>query len=539
MQSDCDSRQNLDTRCSADARRSPLGDCATMLLLVHACFTVASWVTGGWESPYVWTMICASCWLILKGTGGVRSPKISLPITITILAGMWLTFPRDVGTIADWLFHGPFSPLVLAALLCSIVIIDLWALCKRQGVQILSLLSRHWGWGLAILFVTYMIVVPGVDAILEHFEEPVSSRVLEDMSFAEAVRLRTTETFFTVWFFALGATVGSYLNVIVYRIPRGESLVTKRSACPQCSSPIAGRDNVPVLGWIWLKGKCRSCQLPISIRYPTVEAVTGSLFLLLYFAELLSGGQNLPVRIPNHHAGVVWILFYTKWDLVGLFSYHCLLLVALLTWSLIRYDRNQVRWQSVLTTGGLAVIPLLIWPHLHLVHWGDPSIPYSQRTVTDALIGAGLGGIVGGILGVIVIWFSQRAGETVSAGRAYGEGLALTGIMLGWQAACSVLALSMLLRLVQLSLARNWGWSFLYKWPWTGALFLAVVTQLLCWRLLVATLIDWWPTRGIGIVPMIVWLGTIVSASVALWLRPSIARVESHALASRRQQVHA
>src|ERR1700709_872332 len=82
--------------------------------------------------------------------------------------------------------------------------------------------------------------------------------------------------------FAFGACIGSFLNVVVWRLPRGESLVTPPSHCPKCNTPLAWYDNVPVFGWIFLRGKCRYCKEPISARYPIVEAVTGALFVFYY-----------------------------------------------------------------------------------------------------------------------------------------------------------------------------------------------------------------------------------------------------------------
>ncbi len=76
---------------------------------------------------------------------------------------------------------------------------------------------------------------------------------------------------------AVGAIFGSFLNVVAYRLPRGESLARPRSRCPQCQTPIKPYDNVPVLSWLALRGRCRSCRAPISARYPLVEAMTGLL----------------------------------------------------------------------------------------------------------------------------------------------------------------------------------------------------------------------------------------------------------------------
>jgi leader peptidase (prepilin peptidase) / N-methyltransferase len=77
----------------------------------------------------------------------------------------------------------------------------------------------------------------------------------------------------------LGLAVGSFLNVVSYRLPRGESLSRPPSRCPACGAPIRARHNVPVLGWLVLRGRCADCSAPISVRYPAVELATGLLFV--------------------------------------------------------------------------------------------------------------------------------------------------------------------------------------------------------------------------------------------------------------------
>jgi leader peptidase (prepilin peptidase) / N-methyltransferase len=77
----------------------------------------------------------------------------------------------------------------------------------------------------------------------------------------------------------IGLCVGSFLNVVIYRVPRKESIVRPRSACPSCGTPIANRDNVPVVGWLILRGRCRTCREPISPRYILVELATALLFV--------------------------------------------------------------------------------------------------------------------------------------------------------------------------------------------------------------------------------------------------------------------
>jgi len=90
------------------------------------------------------------------------------------------------------------------------------------------------------------------------------------------------EPFFAAAFFLFGLIFGSFLNVCIHRMPRGLSVVTPHSACPKCQAPIKPYDNIPVLSWLVLRGRCRNCGTKISPRYAIVELLTGLLFLACY-----------------------------------------------------------------------------------------------------------------------------------------------------------------------------------------------------------------------------------------------------------------
>ncbi len=85
-----------------------------------------------------------------------------------------------------------------------------------------------------------------------------------------------------------GLLVGSFLNVVAHRLPLGQSLVSPRSRCPECGAPVRAYDNVPVLSWLVLKGRCRHCSTSISPQYPIVELATGA----LYAAVALAAGRR-------------------------------------------------------------------------------------------------------------------------------------------------------------------------------------------------------------------------------------------------------
>ncbi|MEM9806068.1 MAG: prepilin peptidase [Cyanobacteria bacterium P01_D01_bin.56] len=85
-----------------------------------------------------------------------------------------------------------------------------------------------------------------------------------------------------VLIFMFGAAIGSFLNVVIYRLPAGISLLFPPSRCPRCNTPLKFYDNVPIVGWLWLKGRCRYCRVTISPRYPLVELTCGLLFVALF-----------------------------------------------------------------------------------------------------------------------------------------------------------------------------------------------------------------------------------------------------------------
>lgn len=87
----------------------------------------------------------------------------------------------------------------------------------------------------------------------------------------------------TVLAFIIGTALGSFTNVVIYRLPRRQSLVAPGSRCPHCQTPIRALDNIPLVSFVWLRGRCRSCRAPISRRYPLVEGLSGALAAVLWW----------------------------------------------------------------------------------------------------------------------------------------------------------------------------------------------------------------------------------------------------------------
>lgn len=143
----------------------------------------------------------------------------------------------------------------------------------------------------------------------------------------------------------IGLLIGSFLNVVVHRVPAGLSVVRPRSACPGCATPIAARDNVPLLSWVLLRGRCRQCAEPISPRYPLVEALTAALFVVaaLPSATALGGALSAP---PAMVAADVLVLL-------------AFLYLAAISIALAAIDLDARRLPDVLVLPGYAVGGLL------------------------------------------------------------------------------------------------------------------------------------------------------------------------------------
>ncbi|MBN2449928.1 MAG: prepilin peptidase [Lentisphaeria bacterium] len=140
----------------------------------------------------------------------------------------------------------------------------------------------------------------------------------------------------------LGLVVGSFLNVVVWRLPRGESLLHPGSHCPKCGHAIRPWENVPVLSWLCLRGRCSRCGLPISVRYPLLEAATGILFLAVWWRLWQSA---MPLS-------AVWGLLY--------------LAAALLAASLIDIEHFLIPDRITFCGMGVAATLAMLFPESHL-----------------------------------------------------------------------------------------------------------------------------------------------------------------------------
>ncbi|MFM7107917.1 MAG: prepilin peptidase [Planctomycetaceae bacterium] len=204
--------------------------------------------------------------------------------------------------------------------------------------------------------------------------------------------------------FAAGSMVGSFLNVVAHRVPRGETVVHGRSHCPACGATIRPWDNVPVLGWLLLRGRCRDCGAAISARYPLVEAACGGLAAALAAAELWAAPGDVPEAIAVAWAG------------------RTALAMAIVAWALLAERGHDVAASSAATVAAVAALSAALEPTLRpLPAWCGPAL-----LSTDAWPGC----LLASAAGLLAGWVAGAIG-----GRPARLACASVGAALGWQAA--------------------------------------------------------------------------------------------------------
>jgi uncharacterized protein (TIGR00730 family) len=290
-----------------------------------------------------------------------------------------------------------------------------------------------------------------------------------------------------IWIWCFGANVGSFMNVVIFRVPAGMSVVYPGSKCPKCLNHIAWYDNIPVLSWLWLRAQCRHCALPISSRYPTIEAIVAAIFLVLAFVQPVSGGMNLPYLGGRSHRGLDFSLWL-------MYSYHVLLLCVLICAAMIRYDQQRTPRRLYVPTLLVGVVAPAIWsiiPSLQeqfQYNW-LPLRPVAFNAVSGmnliplqvSLINSVIGTSVGAMLGLVLARVGKAERRRLDT--AETPAVVLVGLFLGWQAVCALVAMatiSDLLTLIATRMCRSTK-----QLPWTGHLATMSLIYLLSWGWLV------------------------------------------------------
>lgn len=214
-----------------------------------------------------------------------------------------------------------------------------------------------------------------------------------------------------IFVFAFGAIVGSFLNVVIHRVPHELSIVFPNSACPKCQKPIQPYDNIPILSWLILGGKCRNCKEKISARYPAVELLNALLYLLVFWC--VGFNPFLPVALIFVTTMVVLIFIDAEHMILPDVINYPLLVFALL----VRLAFPLLGWEQYFTD--LNFSPLVYLQGYPL--WAV------------SLFGAVLGGLVGGgfLWLVGAVWKMLRGVDAMGLGDV--KMMFAVGALLGWR----------------------------------------------------------------------------------------------------------
>ena len=220
--------------------------------------------------------------------------------------------------------------------------------------------------------------------------------------------------------FVGGAIVGSFLNVVGYRVPAGRSVIGGRSACPACGHPVRARDNLPILGWLMLGGRCRDCGSQIAADYPLVEAACGTALAALAAAEIIhwrSTGSTV--------AMVDRLIVLGDWRWLIVWLGKATTLLTIVAWSLLARADHAVRWRTV------AAAVVIVWG---MTVAG--STPRLWLGVIDGSVMAVLLAAARGMLGV-PSGPGTEASATGGTGHGFRVAILASIALVGWTAAGS------------------------------------------------------------------------------------------------------
>lgn len=247
-----------------------------------------------------------------------------------------------------------------------------------------------------------------------------------------------------VFAFLFGAAIGSFLNVVIYRVPAGLSVVHPPSRCPTCENAIAWYDNIPILSWLILRGRCRQCKTSISPRYALVELLTACLSATVWYfgaSQILTPGLD-PDSIPWAWLVVPWAFRFTFLALLVVISF---------------VDLDHFIIPHGFTIPGMVLGLAAPWVydavlgHQYLLFLWPPVTPWTSLT----------GFIVGGLAVVMVFYLYLAARGVEGLGGGDVTLMAMVGAWLGWPALVFVFFAASVQGLIAAGLAKVFGLDFL------------------------------------------------------------------------------
>lgn len=217
--------------------------------------------------------------------------------------------------------------------------------------------------------------------------------------------------------FLWGAIWGSFLNVVIYRLPAGLSVVSPPSRCPRCHTQLAWYDNVPIFGWLWLRGKCRYCKTPIPIRYPAIELLTALLSLALWL-HISQGRLGGPIEeLPGLALAMTFFLYFYG-------------LAILISIAFIDLDETIIPHELTVPGTALGLLTAFVVPREGPMEGLWPAVDW-----LDALLGMAAGG---GIIASVILGYKFLRGRE---GMGWGDFtlMIMCGAWTGWQGVLFIL----------------------------------------------------------------------------------------------------
>lgn len=348
----------------------------------------------------------------------------------------------------------------------------------------------------------------------------IDSRHSDPYRVADLIGTRVIEVLIVSWCLWVGTSIGSFLNVVAWRMPRGHS-INGRSICPRCYVQLRARDNFPVLGWLALGGRCNTCRLPISARYPIVESLVGLSITLLGVVELAR--WNLPFQDAHRFGGLVWNTI-NHTSLIGTLVYHTIALSVAWAMGLIRMDGNRLPAKLVLFGFVAILLPMLVFPKLMVVPWqmevSDSWRP--DRRYLDAIMR-----VITGLVAAIFLARSLSRSLCPTADPKtdpLGSGtarlvdliaiLAVPILVVGWQASVAVAVTASMIAVV----VRRYLQSTDALGAFAIAMPAALTLQLVIWRW--SQGFTYWPSEGSSPSVWLAWGATALL--IPIWLRDEL-----------------
>ena len=331
------------------------------------------------------------------------------------------------------------------------------------------------------------------------------------MLWFEPVQIWAMRCFFPAWMFFVGGCFASFLNVVAWRVPRGQSILGS-SHCPNCNVQLKfPSTNMPILGWLKNGGQCGSCQWPIPVRYFVAELALGSVFVLLFQLQTVSGGMIVPFRELN--ATRFGVLDFQP-DLLLMLVYHLSLLSLIFTFAICATEKFAAPVKVILV--GFLILAAIQCSSLspgivdfRLELSGDDATHRGMLSLLDSPQNFLLASVAGSLAAAICFLIFRGA----KIDRLHGcfASLLLVGIALGWQAVLSVMIFSCLVY-------------FVSRIQFTAAIFVGLLLHLLTWRIQLDW--PWWPGPDSGFWQLIAGVIAIgILATVIRLAKPRVCRL--------------